>query len=533
MKKKMLKEAYEWAVKKIDNGGGLPRFIVYIDPNLSENSYQYKEQIKKYGAKWNPNARFWYFEVSRDEQQRNQQIETMVKPCVEFLKSVEKKPNTMDSQGQVDKIIATIDELIRGMGTVGTQKVVDEVDTSLDPKDVQRRLQFFKIELINSFKDESWKEKMLPIIKFKQAQGPALSFSNSILIWVQDPQATMVKSRSNWEAANREIVPGAPALWVNCPNGKKVYTNKKDATIKWLKQNGKTDRDNLSDEEIEELKSQLTVGEKEFLKKYLNSVYASSFSYQKTYYDIRHTKQMEGKDDLVGSREAIDDIAWYDGVSNETEKSAQLYEAIIASIQKAGLRLTYTDENELGGARGVSMNGEIRVLTGIPKSPGADSTLVHEFAHELLHQTYLKRDDNYSKFFVGKQQGRDIVEQQAEITAWIVMRNFGYDMKTAVNYAGIWGADEKTCVKIFDTVATTANFIIKSIYESMESVNESRLNESEGLTGFDVARMLGKEALEKYKRGLKMTNENYKRITESFNKMLRKISRPLGENSDE
>ena len=533
MSKKILKEAFEWGIKKIDNGGGVPRFIVYIDPKLSENTFQYKDQIKKYGAMWNGNGRYWYFVVSSDKQQREREIETKVKPCVEYLKSVEQKPNNMNADEQVQKIIATIDELIRGMGTVGGESLVDEVDTSMDPKEVKRRLEMFKAELLMSFRDDTWKQKMLPIIKFKKAQGPALSFSNSILIWVQDPEATMVKSRSNWAAANREVIEGAPALWVNCPQGKKFFNTVKDkraAKIKWFKERGKTDRDELTDEEIAQLEASLTVGEREYLKKYLNGVSASSFSYQRTLYDIRFTRQMEGKEDLVGSREELDNISWYDGVSDETEKSAKLYDAIIEVIQASGLKLTYTDERELGGARGVSTNGEIKVLQGIPKSPGAASTLVHEFSHELLHQRYLSQNSDYAKYFVGKEQGREIVEQQAEISAWIVMRNFGYDMRTAVNYAGIWGADEKSCLIIFDTVASVANFIIDRVDKVLNGVNESILKEGRKLTGFDVASMLGPEALAAYKRALKATNGEYNKVTESFNIMLRKISKPLGEN---
>lgn len=537
MKKKVIKEAYEWGVKKLDTGGGMPRYIVYIDPKLSENSYEYKDQIKRYGAKWSGYGRYWYFEVSADPQQRAQEIETKVKPCVEFLKSVEKKPNNLDAQGQMDKIISMIDDLIKGMEGVSGEKTVDEVDTSFDPKEVKRRLEFFKEELISSFQNDTWKQKMLPIIKFKQAQGPGLSFANSILIWVQDPEATMVKSRSNWAAANREVIENAPALWVNCPQGKKFYNTVKDkkaGTIKWLKEHGKTDRENLTDEEISQLVTSLTVGEKEYLKKFLNGVQATSFSYEKTYYDIRYTRQMEGKEDLVGSREALDTIAWYDGVSNETERSANLFDAVVTAIEMSGVKVTYTNDNELGGARGVSMSGEIKVIQGVPKSPGAVSTLVHEFSHELLHQRYLKQKDDYSKFFVGKEQGRAIVEQQAEISAWIVMRNFGYDMRTAVNYAGIWGADDKSCVKIFDTVANVAGFIIDRVDKALNGkVNEGLIKEGVKLTGFDVARMLGPEALAAYKRGLQASSDEYNNVTESFNRVLKKISKPFGCYEDE
>ena len=531
MKKKVLKEAYEWGVKKINNGGGLPMFIVYIDPKLSENSYEYKDQIKKYGAKWSGIGKYWYFEVSSDPQQRAQEIETKVKPCVEFLKSVEKKPNNLNAQGQMDKIISMIDELIGAARTAGAEKVVDEVDTSFDPKELERRLEFFKEELIASFQNGTWKEKMAPIIKFRQAQGPSFSFDNAILIQIQDPQSTMVKSKSNWLAANKNVKAGAPALWIRVPLGKKNVTDKKQGTIDWLQKYGKTQQGNLTQEQIDQIVASLTVGEKEKLKKYLNSVDAFGFKLIPGVYDVRFTEQIEGKEDLIGSQEGIEDIAWYDGVSDETERSAHLYDAVVKAIEKSTVKVSYTTDAELDGARGVSVGGEIKVLQGIPKSPGAVSTLVHEFSHELLHQNYLKRNDDLSKFFVGKQEGRAIVEQQAEISAWIVMRNFGYDMKTAVNYAGIWGADDKSCVKVFNTVAAVAKYIIQNVDKEMSNVNESVLSEI-NLTGFDVARMLGSDALAAYKRGLQQMEE-YNNITETFNRVLKKISRPFGYYEDE
>lgn len=532
MKKKVIKEAYEWGVKKIDNGGGLPKFIVYIDPKLSENSYEYKDQIKKYGAKWSGYGKYWYFEVSSNPQERQQEIETKVKPCVEFLKSVEKNPNNLDAQGQMDKIIGMIDKLIGAVRTAGSQRVVDEVDTSFDPKELERRLEFFKEELIASFQDGTWKEKMAPIVKFRQAQGPSFSWDNAMLIQIQDPESTMVKSRSNWLAANKKVKEGAPALWIRLPKGNKTIKDKKQGTIEWLVKHGKAQNANLTQDQIDQLVASLTVGEKEYLKKFLNSVSAYGFELKPVVFDVRFTEQIEGKEDLIGSQEGLDDIAWYDEATEESEKSANLYDAVVRAIEKSTVRISYTTDAELGGARGVSMGGEIKVLQGIPKSPGAVSTLVHEFSHELLHQNYRKKDDELSKFFVGKEQGRALVEQQAEISAWIVMRNFGYDMRTAVNYAGIWGADDKSCVKVFNTVANVAKYIIGKVGEEMINVNESTLNEV-NLTGFDVARMLGPEALAAYKRGLKASDEEYNNITESFNRILRKISRPLGENSDE
>ena len=124
---------------------------------------------------------------------------------------------------------------------------------------------------------------------------------------------------------------------------------------------------------------------------------------------------------------------------------------------------------------------------------GLINTLVHEFAHELLHQKYLKNNNKeLSEYFVGTSEGRGKVEQQAELCAWIVMKNFGYDMPTNINYVGIWGLDQSNAAEVFDSVANVAQYIVKGIDKNLNLMSESRiLKESISITGRDVANMLG------------------------------------------
>lgn len=536
MKKKALKESFEWKVGKKFNGGGQPYYVIYIDPALSENTYEYRMKIKQMGARWDPSMKAWYFPVSRDEEKRNEQIERLVKPCVEFMKSVEKQPSNQTTDETLDKILKMIDDIIAKIDD--TPVLTTTVNTAMDPKTIKDKLGNFKEELINSFSNGHWKEMMAPIIKFKQAQGPAFSFNNCVLIWIQDPEAKMVKSRYNWKEANRTIKPGAPAICLWYPHGKKLFSTeelKRAAKLEWLQKNGFIRKVGMSQQEIDAVANGLRVGEKEKLRKYLNQFDPTkdvTFTLEPNWFDVRFTEQMEDKEDLIGSIDDIESIPWYDGVSEETEQSAKLYDAVLGAIEKTGIRVTYGSEESLGGARGVSKGGNIEVIKDAPKTPGAVSTLVHEFSHEFLHQKYLKNKDEYSRFFVGTDAGRGMVEQQAEISAWIVMRNFGYDMKTAVNYAGIWGADDKTCVKVFDTVAKVATEIIKLMYKEMGvevqyGDDENEINEGIGqapiITGIDVAKMLGPDAVKAYMRG-----ENQNQIMEikkNFFETLDKINK--------
>ena len=134
--------------------------------------------------------------------------------------------------------------------------------------------------------------------------------------------------------------------------------------------------------------------------------------------------------------------------------------------------------DDLGGARGVSKSGTIEVLANQPKNAGMFNTIVHEYAHEILHQKYLKsKDEEMKDYFVGTEEGRGKVEQQAELCAWIVLRCFGYDMQTNINYVGIWGLNQDNAVRVFDSVSNVATLISKQIIKK-ENGQETDMFES-------------------------------------------------------
>ena len=161
-------------------------------------------------------------------------------------------------------------------------------------------------------------------------------------------------------------------------------------------------------------------------------------------------------------------------------------------------------------------------------------TITHEFAHELLHQKYL-HDNNpeFGKFYFGRPEGKGFVEQQAELTAWIVCNFYGYDIQEAINYAAIWGMDEKNAVHAFDTVAKVADFIINKTNEKIKIRRETMVDESKqylnevNFTGRDVAAMLGKDALALYDRGVQQQQQEEAGMQEAiknFKDMVNKIN---------
>ena len=157
------------------------------------------------------------------------------------------------------------------------------------------------------------------------------------------------------------------------------------------------------------------------------------------------------------------------------------------------------------------------------------NTLTHEYAHELLHQTYVSKHDSdpngYGSYFIGTKQGRAVVEQQAELTAWIVLRNFGFDMPTNINYVGIWGMDEKSAPFVFDTVAKVASAIIKDISNKVDNMMNESVQINENITGLDVAKLVGCEDVYlRNKEANELDMEKRQTFKESFNKVLKGIN---------
>lgn len=417
--------------------------IAYIDPTSSETTYPYKDEIKKYGAVWLNSLKTWGWFTNGNEDV----YQTKIKPCLEYLTSVEQNPDneSRDVVAMIDKLINEIDN---GNVVSGSE--------AFNVEDVKRRLETFKRELMNVMSNEEFKAKMLPIIKFRQAQGHQFSLLNAILILIQDRKATLVKSKSNWAKMNRMVKLGAKAIALWVPIGGTPLSQGQKNAIK--------DRF-LASRNVESVKD-LNPGDKEELRVQLKPR-GTGFKLVPSFFDVRFTEQMEGKEDLVGNR--TNDLPWFDDKGEVTEETTQYCDAIIEIIQERGIKVSFVDD--LGGARGVSKSGAIDVLKDAPKNSGLFNTLVHEYAHELLHQKYIKAKDTnptgYGQYFIGTSQGRSVVEQQAELTAWIVLRNFGFDMETNINYVGMWGMDEKAAPLVFDTVAKVATAIIADISDKV------------------------------------------------------------------
>lgn len=471
----LLTEKFSFQIEKYQKKDGTEGKKAVLLGDATDDPYNVKDILKKYGWNWDKISKKWFIWLSNEDSKNQWIIDNKVNPVLDELAKVEDNGANNRTSDQIrQEFLAALKDIDQILAT----------PTTPDTRSIKEKLEGFREELINCVNSEEFKKKFEPIIKFRQAQGHRYSLTNIILIYCQDPEATLVKSKGKWfKIYNRTVKPNSPAIALWVPNTTSSYTKteKDEITKDFLKQQGKTSVD------------ELTPGEKDVLDTMLKGDTKSSttFSLQPFFYDVRYTEQIKDKPDVVGNMSNAADVEWFsEGEYNENTEN--LFAALMETIKECGIKVDYRDN--LGGARGVSRSGSISILSGVKHSTGTICDLTHEFAHELLHQKYLSsRDKEWAQYFVGKGSGQKIVEEQAEITAWIVLRAFGYDMPTSINYAGMWGINADNAKFVFDTVAKTATFIIDKLYSKLGiGMNEARtVKDPRSITGLDVAKMVG------------------------------------------
>ena len=485
--KKLIKEEINYKVGR--DAKNKP--IVYIVADASENLDNFAKILRKYKAK--NDGEKWYWELYNDDKKNQLLLYRYINPAIEELTAVEtpangERRNASDLKMNINKINRELEEFLNTSA--------DEFNAdSATVEEVKERVASFKEKLVNITNSEEFMKVFGPIITLRKAIGHEYSFYNMILLWLQDPQATLVKPKSRWIRLNRYVLPNAPAIILSVPRNMKKYNPEERQLIKstFLTQKG-----------VKTVK-ELTPGDKEELDILLKGYGPEGFKYAADFYDHRFTKPKRGKKDLAPNA-STEDVEWFDDKSPVEEKTEKLYSIGVEVIKDLGIQIQYV--NDMNGARGSSSGGLIKVLKDVPKNIGAVKTLFHELAHELLHHKYASsRNAELAGFFVGRKQGRAMVEQQAEVSAWIICQYFGFNMQTSTNYMGCWGMDAKSAVNVFDTVADVSNYIIDKILKKMGKKMNEAVGENQSklyVTGLDIANKVGLGDF--YKKGKNVFN---------------------------
>ena len=127
-----------------------------------------------------------------------------------------------------------------------------------------------------------------------------------------------------------------------------------------------------------------------------------------------------------------------------------LYNRLAEIVRTDGIQIT-EEENIYG--QGYSAKGLIGLKKGLD-STNRFLTLIHEYAHELLH--------------AGSMLGKQVKECQAEAVNFVVAYHFGISNPFSSDYLLTWGNDEKSLIEELEVVQKTAAMIIKKMEDGRD-----------------------------------------------------------------
>jgi len=301
-----------------------------------------------------------------------------------------------------------------------TTRSFDDSDTRAD--DMREQLDAW-VEDLADLTDEAQASEQFQQWLDVQSKFHDYSARNTLLIKMQCPEATKVAGYQTWkDEFNRQVQSGEDAIWIWAP----IITDKCPEC-------------------------------------------GNSPSYhENTDCEYDETEPEEWSRGLVGFRPtSVFDISQTEGEPlPELETAAHgnpggLVEDLLAATDDIGVDATIVDPTdwEHGDARGVckrwSPSTTHPVVEVVDRENRADlaSTLIHEYAHALLHP-----------FDCEDEPERASREVEAEAVAYIVSRHCGLDADNAAFYLAAWDGEAAETVRDrLDRISQTASDIITQI----------------------------------------------------------------------
>jgi hypothetical protein len=128
--------------------------------------------------------------------------------------------------------------------------------------------------------------------------------------------------------------------------------------------------------------------------------------------------------------------------------------ALKAAIEAQGIAVESVDD--LAGALGTSSGGRIELLTHLSAAVEF-TTLVHEYAHELLHRA------------VDRPTSRDVRELEAEAVTFVVGGAVGLDTADASrDYIHLYRGDREGLGASLERIQRASSAILKAIADGSE-----------------------------------------------------------------
>lgn len=318
------------------------------------------------------------------------------------------------------------------------QKVEDLPDFVANDSSISRnqelaiKIDNFIKELANAVQGELTGEKVAEYLNFKK-RFRKYSFHNTILMFVQKPNATYVAGFKAWKKMGVSVNKGAKAITIIAPVKKKE----------------------------EDLKPNDDGTEGEVITKSNRTKFVAV-----PVFDISDTNAVE-----KGIKPEKPE--WHDP-NTPSETADKIYEYVLEFCKDKGIKITHDAARggEMGWASGDHVN-----LTSNISGLNRLSTLIHEIAHSLLH---FKDSSVFFGDLSTEIQTYEEGELQAEAVAFTVLKHYDMDVKHSPTYMALWRADKDAVIKNMTIINKTANFIIDGIDTiAKEKQQEQPMNETQ------------------------------------------------------
>jgi hypothetical protein len=415
-----------------------------------------RDILKKYKFWFDPSKRQW---ILND---RFQSIETMINIA---KKAVAEANKELGKSNEVNELIQKLEDV---RDAVMTTPISPEA--IITKEDLSKKIDIFINELADEVDNVRLTEKIKEYFDWL-SNFPNYSFNNQFLIFIQNRKATKVNSKSGWlklgyapkQGAN-QIILWRPTLK---PPSAQIKKERKENFMKKFGKNGK-----LSPDMIKKMEGEI------------NEPIRSTPYILYPVYDIADVVNDKGEK----PSNTLPKLDWFS--TEENPIADKIFDAMTKVYEDYGI--DFAVEDAKGSEKGYSAGGKVRISTDAV-GVGKASTAIHEFAHELMHQTYLKtraeveKSDNSdvkitekTKHILDAYVGRnmsEILELQAESVAYVVLKSFDIpDLKYAINYIALWRGSKDSILGNLDVITTTSNIIIGEINKHIS------LDEVEGET---------------------------------------------------
>ena len=460
-----LREYYELAtndsILKTKNGKGFK--LVYVDPNLStDDTFINKDLMKKYGMEYQPYNRYirnikgvpnaWGWIIWDGSEQ---EIYPLIKKFAEEIGNQETPPED-GNRRTIEQVLSTIEQLKSVI-----MQAQDSGRLEIDGSGIIANAEEFKKKLVQGIGSNETMEALYQLSKFRtemsRHRGHQLSFLNTILIFLQKRDATDVRSKGEWKDMGYMPKPDATPIVLAMPSRfKKLFGAKYDEVVRRF----------LEKEGVAAI-SELTPSQRRRLDR--ETKYPDPQGGFKEYiaYDIADLIKGEGAEEFPENN-----FKWYDADSDETNKERLLIDACIKFGKSIGVKsYEFISKDKLGGSRGyASSGGDVRIVDD-KRNHGLLSTVIHETAHQIMHwEVVSTTNPSLKKFYRGGSmlRGTEIIEQEAELCAWIVLSGFGYkNQQEHFNYLANWGMNLDNCSKVFDSIMKISDFMYEGIMKQL------------------------------------------------------------------